>query len=518
MEGLWAMEGLLLLSKAAVDAKSRAFAQESAPESKHAPTSRTTPVHPTEAKNYKKALVRSQETETISLVTKAHPDTEVEGSLQEDRVGEKENDKNGMVTQEVQCSVKDKRPISKKRFACDFPECNETFATKFSWRRHRKKHTGDRPWGCVYCLRYFGEKSTLKKHLHTHPQFHQDKEQAPWFSVVAMNAGTRLLGASPSGKPMIALSLAQMALSQREGLGDQSRLSPPPGGGPVANASTSSSSPSSPTTPTGPSGTFERPNGRADAVSHVSDPSDIANTCAAAANHMASFFELAAMSNNKPGNMSIQVNCATQHTQRSGRAHHPYTRPSPPNAVREIPFPSMETSFGWPFHSAEKEQQNIPVNPLSPFPMHAQGRPYQFPAHANPHLIAELLALNPFAQQHQHQQKHQQQQLRSESLILLDSPQSQQCQTPIHLTSPLPQSCYHMQVPPVLQFPPLETATAALVLQSPNNQSSHNHTTMYDLTRLVNVNHVDTGIVNDGPSGTSLSESAFGPDLEGAEV
>eukprot|EP00457_Paulinella_chromatophora_P004489 gb/GEZN01004501.1/.p1 GENE.gb/GEZN01004501.1/~~gb/GEZN01004501.1/.p1 ORF type:complete len:497 (-),score=58.34 gb/GEZN01004501.1/:377-1867(-) len=105
----------------------------------------------------------------------------------------------------------------KKRFKCDVPSCYETFATKFSWRRHRKKHTGERPWGCVYCLRYFGEKSTLKKHLHTHAQFHQDKEQSPWFGVVAMNAGTKLADARTSGGQAVsALLIAQMALAQQE--------------------------------------------------------------------------------------------------------------------------------------------------------------------------------------------------------------------------------------------------------------------------------------------------------------
>eukprot|EP00808_Paulinella_micropora_P022701 g82160.t1 len=43
--------------------------------------------------------------------------------------------------------------------------CDWTFATKFSYRRHAKTHTGERPWGCVYCWRYFSEKSALKKHL-----------------------------------------------------------------------------------------------------------------------------------------------------------------------------------------------------------------------------------------------------------------------------------------------------------------------------------------------------------------
>eukprot|EP00808_Paulinella_micropora_P028235 g68314.t1 len=76
----------------------------------------------------------------------------------------------------------------KERYRCDHPKCEDTFTSKFSWRRHRKKHTGERPWGCVYCLRYFGEKSTLQKHLHTHKEFRKHKELVPWLSMAALNA------------------------------------------------------------------------------------------------------------------------------------------------------------------------------------------------------------------------------------------------------------------------------------------------------------------------------------------
>eukprot|EP00808_Paulinella_micropora_P013325 g38591.t1 len=110
---------------------------------------------------------------------------------------------------------KHRKGSKNKRFRCEVPECGESFATKFSWRRHRKKHTGERPWGCVYCLRYFGEKSTLKKHLNTHPEFLKDKQHAPWFSMAAMNAGNKSHPCANDEKALSALSLAQMSLGKR---------------------------------------------------------------------------------------------------------------------------------------------------------------------------------------------------------------------------------------------------------------------------------------------------------------
>jgi len=60
------------------------------------------------------------------------------------------------------------------QYACLIPTCGETFPTKFSLKRHMKRHTGEKPFICNWtengavCSRRFAEKSTLKRHVRTH--------------------------------------------------------------------------------------------------------------------------------------------------------------------------------------------------------------------------------------------------------------------------------------------------------------------------------------------------------------
>lgn len=63
-------------------------------------------------------------------------------------------------------------PLAKKQklFACQEPGCGREFNTKFSLKRHQKRHNGDRPFKCPYkqCSGQFAENSTLKRHIRTH--------------------------------------------------------------------------------------------------------------------------------------------------------------------------------------------------------------------------------------------------------------------------------------------------------------------------------------------------------------
>mmetsp|Transcript_21902 Transcript_21902/g.53599 ORF Transcript_21902/g.53599 Transcript_21902/m.53599 type:complete len:504 (+) Transcript_21902:310-1821(+) len=56
-----------------------------------------------------------------------------------------------------------------KPYRCEAPGCDCSFSTRFSLKRHMKKHTGERPHICPYnCGKRFAEKSTLTRHVRIH--------------------------------------------------------------------------------------------------------------------------------------------------------------------------------------------------------------------------------------------------------------------------------------------------------------------------------------------------------------
>lgn len=71
--------------------------------------------------------------------------------------------------------VKKKKTVRKEKLhLCDHPGCGYSFPTRFSLKRHQKRHTGEKPFYCTWvengeqCGTKFAEKSTLKRHLQTH--------------------------------------------------------------------------------------------------------------------------------------------------------------------------------------------------------------------------------------------------------------------------------------------------------------------------------------------------------------
>lgn len=61
----------------------------------------------------------------------------------------------------LQVARKQKRPAS---FVCTARNCGAHLSNKFSWKRHRKCHTQERPFLCEQCGFRFAEKSTLQRH------------------------------------------------------------------------------------------------------------------------------------------------------------------------------------------------------------------------------------------------------------------------------------------------------------------------------------------------------------------
>jgi len=61
-----------------------------------------------------------------------------------------------------------------KVHTCEHAGCGFSFPTRFSLKRHQKRHTGEKPFLCNWvengepCGTRFAEKSTLKRHLQTH--------------------------------------------------------------------------------------------------------------------------------------------------------------------------------------------------------------------------------------------------------------------------------------------------------------------------------------------------------------
>ncbi|GFY63095.1 transcription factor Sp5 [Trichonephila inaurata madagascariensis] len=53
-------------------------------------------------------------------------------------------------------------------FACDHQKCGKTFTRNEELTRHKRIHTGVRPHQCSLCLKRFGRRDHLKKHIKTH--------------------------------------------------------------------------------------------------------------------------------------------------------------------------------------------------------------------------------------------------------------------------------------------------------------------------------------------------------------
>lgn len=63
---------------------------------------------------------------------------------------------------------KPKRPVRGRVFQCTgFPNCNKSFTRSEHLARHRRKHTGERPFTCPHCSKNFSRLDNLRQHKQT---------------------------------------------------------------------------------------------------------------------------------------------------------------------------------------------------------------------------------------------------------------------------------------------------------------------------------------------------------------
>ncbi|PSN41976.1 Transcription factor Sp1, partial [Blattella germanica] len=69
-------------------------------------------------------------------------------------------------------------------FRCEHAQCGKSFTRNEELTRHKRIHSGLRPYACAVCGKRFGRKDHLKKHQRTH-QIRIEPALQPYFLPAA---------------------------------------------------------------------------------------------------------------------------------------------------------------------------------------------------------------------------------------------------------------------------------------------------------------------------------------------
>lgn len=109
---------------------------------------------------------------------------------------------------------KPKRPLKGRVFQCTgFPNCNKSFTRSEHLARHRRKHTGERPFTCPHCSKNFSRLDNLRQHKQTvhayenyikkrpHALLATPQERGDLLPGTPLQFGNKLFSPPSSGSP-----------------------------------------------------------------------------------------------------------------------------------------------------------------------------------------------------------------------------------------------------------------------------------------------------------------------------
>jgi len=103
--------------------------------------------------------------------------------------------------------------IVRKVFVCPVPNCGRALTTRFNYKRHTKRHTGEKQFQCEYsgCGKRFAEKSSMKRHLKVHDR-KRDKRSS--------TSGTASSSAGSSARKSLGANSTEMGSHGDDGSDD----------------------------------------------------------------------------------------------------------------------------------------------------------------------------------------------------------------------------------------------------------------------------------------------------------